>query len=135
MWEYNTSAPDIYHYGVLGMKWGVRHDKSRAFRNAAHKADKLERKTQKATKKYEKAVKKNKKSQKRFAGFGLTTNRALLRRTKQVARTERKLNKRIKKSSKWRSNMEKTFKNVRVSDISQEDLTAGRDYVYMLLND
>lgn len=24
MWAYNNSAPDIYHYGVKGMKWGIR---------------------------------------------------------------------------------------------------------------
>lgn len=26
MWQYNYS-PELYHYGVMGMRWGVRHDK------------------------------------------------------------------------------------------------------------
>lgn len=35
---------DIQHYGVLGMKWGVRHDPARAYAKATAKQETLNRK-------------------------------------------------------------------------------------------
>ena len=37
----------LAHYGVLGMKWGVRHDPKKAYQKAKNKLDKLESKAKK----------------------------------------------------------------------------------------
>lgn len=38
---------ELKHYGVLGMRWGIRRNKSKAFRKASKKANRLEEKRMK----------------------------------------------------------------------------------------
>lgn len=48
----NESKEDLEHYGVLGMKWGVRHDAAKAYSKATAKKTRLENKVAKTRNKY-----------------------------------------------------------------------------------
>lgn len=48
----NESKEDIEHYGVLGMKWGVRHNTAKAYSKASAKKTQLENKVAKTRNEY-----------------------------------------------------------------------------------
>ncbi len=48
----NESEEDIEHYGVLGMKWGVRHNTAKAYSEASAKKARLENKVAKTKNEY-----------------------------------------------------------------------------------
>lgn len=126
---------ELKHYGVLGMKWGVRKNPSRTFGKASKKADRLKKRADKADAKMNKYVAKRTKAEKRWSGWGLQSNQGLLKATKRAARWTRKSNKRHAKADKWLDQMQKTFADVSINDISDADIDRGRNYIYMLTHD
>lgn len=127
------SGNELMHYGVLGMKWGVRRgNTSKAFAKAARKANKLESKAMETNLKSAKLAKKALKKEMRATN----EDQAKKAREKQFKANKLKLKsaKLKKKAIKWEKRMEKEFANVKKSDISKEHLDAGKRYAYMLLN-
>lgn len=152
MWQYQTSD-ELYHYGVFGMKWGVRHNPSKAYRKASKKAnrlrdnyDKANVKSLKLDAKSSKAAAKAAKSRKRDARNATSDIYSDSARTKRLQNKSSKIDKKaskatkratnaMKKSMKWEASMSRVFRDTKISDISEADIAAGRDYIYMLYND
>lgn len=131
MKNYNNSN-ELLHYGVLGMKWGVRRNPSTAFSKATKKADKLDHKVTKAATKLAKRTAKFQKVSKSYAGFGLASRGDLAGATQRYYSAAKKLHKKTVKAQKWKSEMEKTFANVSVNSIDKDALSRGKKYVDML---
>ena len=137
---------ELMHYGVLGMKWGVRRARRASNSGNTEKANKIYSKTfakssKTIDKAHKKAVKKNLKSAK-------LQKKALKKEAKATSeaqynkarKTQFKANKRRlksakleKKAMKFEKKMSKVFADVSVKDIDKETLEIGKKYVYMLM--
>lgn len=116
----------LAHYGVLGMKWGVRRASNR-LSNATNASERdsanasLKRHSEKAGRKFERLSNKALKTQSRARNamikaekskYGLFANQAKYEERKQKAEKQQfKANKSVAKAAKWYSNMESTFAN------------------------
>ena len=131
--EYRAVTKDdaeLKHYGVFGMKWGVRKNPSQAFSKASKKASRLSDKYQKYSSKAATADAKAHKSGKRYVteiGRGITENRF-----KKAVKFDRKADRTLKKLDRWTEQMKKTFANVSVNSINPKAIADGQNYVDML---
>lgn len=126
------TGQELYHYGVLGMKWGVRKNPSKAYTKAVKKKEKIERRKVNLDL--------------RSARYRSTALRKEVRaRTERQYRKARKLEFRAnrlslqsarleRKGLKWIKAMDKTFAGYDIKRLSKSEMTEkGSRYIYEVL--
>ena len=117
-------SQNLAHYGVLGMKWGVRHNPQRAYEKASKKAGKYQKKidkyTTKANKQFAKGVSKS--------GGIFSSQKGAQKAFAKSTKYSRKALSKAQKGAKWISRMEKEFAKQSVVSIDQSILDLGKSY-------
>lgn len=111
-----NGTPSLQHYGVLGMRWGVRHDRQRAYRRASKKRDRLNAKAAKKQEKADAAM-----SKARKAPHGATTVGRTIWENKHLKAGKKQYtaDKATKKADKWMKAMEQEFAGIPMSELER----------------
>ena len=114
----------LCHYGVLGMKWGVRRGQaSQAYSKASKKLSRLDRKADKAV---EKAYNKQAKADMKASSF-FATPKSAMKADFKAKKAMRKASTKANRARKWLHSMDQTFSNTTES-LSREQIELGKKY-------
>ena len=119
IFDYYSKEDYLAHYGVLGMRWGIRRDPKKAYSRASKKFKKLATKSDKAL---DKTTKYNKRANNRRVGSN--------KREAEIARRAYQKSKRnAKKAAKWYESMQKAFANQTVATLTPGLVSRGDNMI------
>lgn len=128
----------LEHYGVLGMKWGVRKDANKAYARASKKLSKLDRKAADSAASAAKADARSTDKQRKADSAMIFKKSSAKKAIKAIEKSDRaRLDyaRKMEKAVSWYKQMENTFRDVKLSNVNSEYVTLGKKYSKICLDD
>lgn len=120
---------ELKHYGVLGMRWGIRKGRaSQAYSKGVKKLKKLDKESNRLERK---SAHMDYQSSKKMARGNIEKGMKLQGKAKKLHYKSVKLQ---NKGKKFYKKMEKEFANVDMSTINQADIDYGKRYANIVLS-
>lgn len=117
-----NGSPSLQHYGVLGMKWGVRHNPQKAYKKSKKKIEKYQKKVDKHTAKAEKHMGK---AANKASRFFFRDESGAARQMRKSRRHSGRAVAYSQKGSKWVKRMQKEFSKQSLVSIEPSVIAAG----------
>ena len=130
---------NLMHYGVLGMKWGIRKGNySGTYSKAKTKSMKLKAKSTKLSNKLSKTNIKLERAKNKQArtmnedGKSKYDERVKTLENRSSELTSRS-NRAMARANKWVNQMDKAFSKINIDNIPQEDILSGKEYAQYIV--